>query len=94
MYPQIVYDPESHVKALFAWSSDTIVVSFRGSAAPVNWLMDMLVGRQLAVGGGGGSTAGGSHACRCCRFLPLPHLPVIDHQQPRLQANKTEPLTI
>jgi hypothetical protein len=51
--PQVIYDPQSHVKALFAWSGDTVVVSFRGSAAPLNWLMDALVGGVVGGGWGG-----------------------------------------
>jgi hypothetical protein len=69
--PQVIYDPQSHVKALFAWSGDTVVVSFRGSAAPLNWLMDALVGGVVGGppnrargrrwgGGGGGGLGGGS----------------------------------
>jgi hypothetical protein len=32
---QIVYDPVSHVKALFSWSNDTVVVSFRRTGSPL-----------------------------------------------------------
>jgi hypothetical protein len=47
-----VYDPESEVKALFAWSNDTIVITFRGSYARANWIADAMV-----------SHVKGSHAC-------------------------------
>ncbi|KIY96518.1 hypothetical protein MNEG_11444 [Monoraphidium neglectum] len=32
---KIVYDPVSHVKALFSWSNDTVVVSFRRTGSPL-----------------------------------------------------------
>jgi hypothetical protein len=44
-----VYDPEGEVKALFAWSNDTIVITFRGSYARANWIADAMVSQVVAV---------------------------------------------
>ena len=40
---KVLHDLETEVKAMFAWSNDTILICFRGSYARANWIKDAMV---------------------------------------------------
>lgn len=43
---QVVYDASGELKVVVAWSTDTVLVSFRGSTTAANWVADAMVSTQ------------------------------------------------
>lgn len=40
---KVLFDDMTHIKVMFAWNVNTIMIAFRGSAAASNWIADTMV---------------------------------------------------